>query len=578
MDEFRRQLREVGERLLEWVSDATRQVSSATRRLRESRPPRADSGGRGAGDSGAPALRRPAADQFDDESAVIVATADDDVASVVGRIDIADAPEVILVVRRDVRALRRPTAWPHIAAHVRRRGIELAVVSPRSDVRAHARANGLRSSRTPGGLRPQRYYISALGQDLVIPPVPWGRIVRGSMIVVALGTIGVVGCYRVPSAQVTIIPASEEISASDEARPNAVVERSDLATQTILVDTVRRQVFTAVTTTTTGEVEVGDERALLEVSFANSSARVVQVPMGTRLSTDEGIAFLTDEDLDVPAAGLASVSATADLPGVDGNVGANALTNIDGEVPAGIILSGSTAGAGGTNRLTAAVSQDDVDRVRAIAGGVLDRIAIGTLEQAVAEDELGTLLPSSVSAAIFSEQPVQLLEEPSDIFVVEYVITASGLVVSDRQARDYGELLVLRDLPEGLALLPGSVTATVTPLPDRGRVSITATGRVAELSQIAVTANQITGMRPEAAQNLLQRELSLSEPPEIRISPDFLPWIWLPRRAQSIEVVIGSPELLVEGDAGDRAEAEVGTDAAGTPALPIVTSTPAPGG
>lgn len=576
MDEFLRRLKEVGEQFLRWASDTGRDLSAAARRAMASRAERSsertDPGSRAARGSGP---GRP----FEDESAVVVATVEDDVASVVGRIDIADSPEVILVVRRDVRALRRATAWPHIAAHVRRRGIELAVVSPRGDVRSHARANGLRSARTPGGLRPRRYYISALGRDLIIPPVPWGRIIRGSMIVVALGTIGVVGCYRVPSAQVTIIPASEEIVAVGEARPNAVVERSDLATETILVTTIRRQVFTAVTTTTTGEVEVGDERAILDVSFANSSARVALVPRGTRVSTDEGIAFLTDEDLDVPAEGTASVSAAAEFPGIDGNVEANALTTIEGDVVPALSLAGSTAGSGGTNRLTAAVSQEDVDRVRAIAGGVLDRIALGTLEQAVAEEELGTLLPSSVSAAIFSEQPVQLLEEPSDIFVVEYVITASGLLVSAQQARDYGELLILQQLPQGLALLPGSVTAAVTPLAERGRVSIAATGRVAELSQIAVTANQITGMRPEAAQQLLQRELALPEAPQIRISPDFLPWMWLPRRAQSIEVIIGSPDLLVQDDDADETpEPEVGAGATGTPGPVTPTPTPAAGG
>ena len=64
-------------------------------------------------------------------------------------------------------------------------------------------------------------------------------------------------------------------------------------------------------------------------------------------------------------------------------------------------------------------------------------------------------------------------------------------------------------------------------------------------------------MRPEAARNWLQQELGLSEPPEIEISPNFVPWLWLPRRAQSIEVVIGSPESATEdeegaeGDGGD---------------------------
>src|SRR5690606_26398447 len=78
-------------------------------------------------------------------AAVVIATAEDDVSSVVGRIDTADSPEVILIVRRDARAFRRGTAWPHVAAHVRRRGIELGVVAPRAEVRSHAKANGLKA-------------------------------------------------------------------------------------------------------------------------------------------------------------------------------------------------------------------------------------------------------------------------------------------------------------------------------------------------------------------------------------------------------------------------------------------------
>lgn len=501
-----------------------------------------------------------------DDAAVVVATAEDDVASVVGRIDTAESPEVILLVRRDARALRRPTAWPHIAAHVRRRGIELGVVAPRSDVRGHARANGLRVARTPGGLRPHVEYVDVMGRRVEVPPVPWGRVVRGAMILVALSTITFMACYRVPSATVTIVPRSEPVTASGEARANALVDANDVSTQVILATTVRRQVFTAVTTTTTGEVEVGDETAVLDVTFENASGSVVLVPRGTRLISDESIVFLTDEDLDVPAGETATVGATAEFPGEPGNIDAGALIEIEGGVPPSISIAGSTAGSGGTNRLTAGVSQEDVDRVRSIAGDILDGIALRTLEALVEEDGLGTLLPSSVSAAIFSEQPLQRLDEPGEIFVVEYTITASGLVVRTEDANAYGEMLILSELADGLALVPGSVTAVVEAVGERGAVTVTATGQAATLSDIAVTASQITGMRPNAARELLQQELGLSEPPVIEITPNFVPWLWLPRRAQNIELVIGSPA---------SAEDEDDDGADGTPtASPTGTETP----
>jgi len=75
---------------------------------------------------------------------VMVARRDDDLAALIGRIDTAPDIDLVLVVPRQARALREATVWAHVSAHVRRRGIALGVVSPRGDVRAHARANGLR--------------------------------------------------------------------------------------------------------------------------------------------------------------------------------------------------------------------------------------------------------------------------------------------------------------------------------------------------------------------------------------------------------------------------------------------------
>ena len=584
MDEFRRQLQELAERVRDWVSDLGVRLGgkarSAGRSVEERRSRQgADDSPRYESRSGAGG-RRPTATSRDlgGDAAVVVATGEDDVASVVGRIDVADSPEVILIVRRDARALRRPSAWPHVAAHVRRRGIELGVVSPRGDVRAHARANGLRVSRTPGGLRPQVEYIDVFGRRIEVPPVPWGRVVKGAMMLIALSTITFMACYRVPSATITIVPDSEPITASGSARANALVGAGDLTTQTIVATTVRRQVFTAVTTTTTGEVEIGDERALLDVTFANASGAVVLVPRGTRVISDEGIVFLTDEDLDVPAEDSATVGATAEFPGEPGNVDANTLVEIEGDVPDAVTIESSSGGSGGTNVLTAGVSQADVERVREIAGDILDGIALRTLEALVEEEGLGTLLPQSVSAAIFSEQPLQRLDEPAEIFVVEYTITASGLVVTEASAIEYGELLIRDALPEGVALVPGSVTATAEPSGERASVEVVATGRTAVLSSIADAANQVVGMRPEAARNLLQQELGLEVPPTIEISPNFVPWLWLPRRAASIEVVIGGPESdeASEEDAADEG-GDDGADASATPTV-TPTETAAPGG
>lgn len=549
MEEFMARLRDLAGRARNWLA----------RMLKIARDGRAadDDGGsdRAGPRSGGP--RRAPSRGIDPDADVVVATREDDVSSVVGRINTAETMEVVLYVQRDARALRRATAWPHIAAHVRRRGIELGVVSPRRDVRSFAKENGLRTGRNVRDLRPSEYRIRIGGRDFVVPPVPWGRLIRAAMIVVFLGVVFIASCYQVPSAEIRLTPQSEEFTASGEARANAIIEASDLDTQTITADSVRRQIFTAVTTTTTGEVEIGDEYATLRLEFTNNSTSVMLIPVGTRVSDADGIAFLTDENLDVPAESTASVSATAEFPGEPGNVPVDTVTEAEG-IAGAITVTNPVSGSGGTNKLTAGVSQADVDRVREIAADILDRVARATLLGAVEAEGLGTLLPESVTAAVFSEQPVQLLDEASDVLVVEYTLIAAGLVVTPEQASDYGERLIRRQLPDGLALIPGSVVATITPPAERGaRMRIDASGRVASLAGVLQVANRLTGKSPDAARALLEEELDLEEPPQIEIHPNFIPWLWLPRRASNIEIIIAGP-AAEEASAG-------GGDATATP-------------
>ncbi len=571
MEEFLDRLREYSGRALDRAREITDDLVARVRQWRDERHERA-ARERQEGAAGEPTARS-ARRELAGDAAVVIATADDDVASVVGRIDTADTLEVVLIVRRDARALRRPTAWPHIAAHTRRRGIVLGVVSPRGDVRSFARENGLRAARTPGGLRSAGYYLHVGERDFAVPPVPWGRIIRGSMILVFMGAVLIAGCYQVPSAQIRLVPASQVFTASGEARANAIVDVADVSTETILANTIRRQVVTAVTTTTTGEVEVGDQPATLTLRFGNSGDEAVEIPAGTRVLDAEGSAFRMDEPVEVPAQGEADMTATAEFPGVHGNVPAGAVTVVE-EAPEAISVANITPGAGGSNRLARGVSQEDVDRVRDIADDVLNGIAVASLQLMVEEEELGTLLDSTVTAAVFSEQPLQLLDEPSDVLVVEYTIIASGLVVTPRQAAEYGELLIREELPAGQALLPGSVTAEVTPPADRGgRLTVNATGRIASLEPIAAIASRLTGMSPGDASALLQEELSLEMPPEIDIRPNFIPWVWLPRRADHIEIVIAGPEAEEE-----EADEDEDPDATETPEVPGLDDTGTDGG
>ncbi len=479
----------------------------------------------------------PSFQPFTDDTVVVTAVADDDVPSVIGRIDLAVADQVVLVVPREVRALRRANAWPHLAAHARRNGITLGVIADRAEVRAHAKAHGLPAATAIRGLRGARPRGSVRDGDAGTPA--WGMRIRLAVLALSVAAAVLVACYRVPSATVVIVPPSETYVVSRQAQVNAVIDASDPTRGILSGSSIRRDVTTVVSTTTSGTAEVGDTPATLEIRFTNDGTADVRLPAGVRVATEDGWVFATDEAVTVPAGDQAVVTATAERPGTDGNVDIGDVSVLLSDVPTGITAVNRTRGEGGTDRTVAAVAAVDVDRVRTIAPGILQRIALSALRDEVTG---GRLIESSVTAAIFSATPLQQLDEPADAFLMEYVIIAAALWVPDAEATAYGAALIRADLPSGLVLLPGTVSTVITE-PDQpgGEVGIEVSGRVANLAPIDDLASAIAGKTPSAAAEVIGDRIALEAAPVITVRPEFVPWRWLPRRSSAIEITLAGP-------------------------------------
>lgn len=474
---------------------------------------------------------------FGPDTVVVTASRYDDVAAVVGRLEVAASDEVVLIVPRDVRALRRANAWPHLAANARRSGITLGVIADRRDVRAHARAHGLPAASSLQSLRRTRVRGTVRDGDA---GTPGGRM-RLQIVIVALAVVAfaLVACYRVPAATVVIVPPSQPYSTSVEAQVNAIIAQSDAARGIISVSTIRRDVTTVVSTATTGTTEVGDARATLELRFSNQGTAEVRIPGGARMATPERVVFITDEDVVVPPGEQAIVTATAAEPGTDGNVDIGEVSEPETPLPAEIFVVNRTRGEGGTDRTVPAVSAADVDRVREIAPAVLDRVALVTLQNEITG---GRLLSTTVSAAIFSATPLQQLDEPADAFLMEYVVVAAALWIPDGDAAAYGAEVIRSQLGDGLVLLPGTVTAVITePTAPGDVITVDATGLVTDIARVDDLPDLIAGKSPEDAAQFISERLALETPPVITIRPDVIPWRWLPRRAAAIEIRLEGP-------------------------------------
>jgi len=506
-----------------------------------------------------PSTPPPTVDELD--QATVVVTATDDVLAVVERIKATGASEVILRVPREARALRDPAAWPHIAAVAKRNSMALGVVTPRGDVRSHARQNGLHAAGSTGKVTRAPHHQMALGDlTFYLPRFPLAGLIRAALLVVGIYALVIIGCSTIPSAEIVIVPASEETTASARVRLNPVADDPDLDLGVAPAVTFRHQFTTTLAAQTTGEVDVPDERATAVLQFFNPAEAELLISAGKQVDDENGIGFSIDEDVTVPAGSVANVDATAVFAGIVSNVGPGTLTLTDG-LPEGVTVTNWSSASGGTDKTVPAVSEEDVVNIQELAKTVLRRIGERELVEAVGDD---TAFPQTISVSVFSQQALSNPGEPADVFEVDFTAIVTALVITNEQAARYGAALIASKLPGGFELLSESTTATVSdPRIDGGTLTVMlkATGLVAELFDETAVSEAVSGKSPADATVELQQMLALETAPTITLRPRFIPWRWLPRKAERISVTFAGPASLIEDDADGEASGDGETTA-----------------
>ena len=485
----------------------------------------------------------------------IVADRDDDLATVMGRIDFADDSELVLIVPRSARALRDPGAWPRLAAHVRHRGISLGVVAARRDVRNHAQDSGLEAAGSLRALRRPRFRRVRVGaREFDLPRLRPFRALRWLALPALAGALFVTACYVVPSAEIVIVPPAEPFTRSTLVRIDPVADEADLELRVTPGITVRRTVTTVMATESTGTTEIGDAHASVQLLITNNGAAAAGLRAGTRVVNESGIVFTTDEAVTVPAGDSIVVVATAERAGTIANLDAEETWSLSGG-PRTLRVTNPRAADGGTDLAVPAIAAEDADRLRSMALDVLSRAGGRELARTV---EAGAAFPETVTVAILGEESFARIGEPAATLVMEFTAIVSGLVLLDEQARAFGEALLVAALDDGVALLPG--TTTVELAPERtfagGALSLrlVATGLVARLFDPADMRDELTGARPADAARVVQRRLGLAIAPQVTVYPDWLPWLWLPRRGSRISITLAGPPASEDIEsAGSRA-------------------------
>jgi len=223
----------------------------------------------------------------------------------------------------------------------------------------------------------------------------------------------------------------------------------------------------------------------------------------------------------------ATVPIEAVLPGPDGNVRAGTITRLEGPLALSVVVSNERATAGGNVAQVGVVTEDDKERLQATLYEDLRQKAYAALAEQLPPSKFVPV--DSVVYLALSPTFTPFVGEVSEELFLSMSVQAVGLVVDARQ----GETIALSRLQD--AMPPGSrlISDTLRFIPGAVDVqddstvnfSITAEGMLLKGVDRGAVRTTVVGLSPDAAAQTLMGRYQLASWPEIRLGPDWLPFV-----------------------------------------------------
>jgi hypothetical protein len=378
----------------------------------------------------------------------------------------------------------------------------------------------------------------------------WWSVLGLSAILVALVAVSLVLLSLVvPEAIVTLVPGSEPISTTVQL--TAVRDaRVDEAAGIVPAQVLSAQVSGEARTSTTGRRPEPAGKARGSVILINRTARPVLVPAGTAVSTATGqtVQFVTLRDAPLEPNGRTPVEAEALLPGPDGNARAGTITRVEGPLGLSVMVANPGGFSGGSTAPMPYVTEEDQQRLQAQLFEELKKGAVVRLNERL---EPGMFIPpESVTYLAMSPTFAPFVGEVADELFLSMSVQAIGSMVDARSGNGSARNRLLQMMPPGSRL----ISDTLRFQPSNVRVNdagtmvfeVNADGTLLRGPDSDAVRELIKGMTPAEAVAALQARYRLSEAPQVRLGPDWLPGI-VPTH---LPVIPWRIRVLVDWDAG----------------------------
>jgi hypothetical protein len=499
----------------------------------------------------------------------------DDVHTIRDRLITAHGPRLLLVIPWDSPSLRKPVDLQVVQRFGEANGIDVAIVSAESEVRAAARDVGLLAFRSvDSAQRKTRWHKPHEEEDELKPWSPSKRKRREAeraavernqavaqsarrhpawialkigIFVLALLMVAFAALAIIPNAQITLVPQSTRITTAINVIADPEAEEVDPLTGHVPSTEVTTIVRDTITIPTTGKRYIPETRATGRVVFVNQLNTPIRISQGTVVrtsATGQALRYVLTQDVEVPAGIGAQAEGIVEAVevGAASNVGANLINEIEGVAALAARVSNPEPIGGGGDKEVRAVDAADRETAREEIRPKLREAALKQLYEKLEPDEF--IIPESLSGNIleltFDREVTEQADELTLLMRVEYA--AEKVKSEDANSLVFGALNAQTPpgyelLPEGMAFQRGAafvisdtqvLSQTLYQFPMQG------TGFAAADLDVGTAIEKIAGKPLEEAVVLLQDSLPLKKDPEITIFPKWFPMLpWLSFRIQT---------------------------------------------
>ena len=362
------------------------------------------------------------------------------------------------------------------------------------------------------------------------------RIISVVLAVLSLLTLVV---FLVPSASISYLPKLETQSLGITLQASPDVTGFNLSGM-VSVETVTVSVEGRDEIATSGSVGVADQAATGLIEFTNVTNQSVTIPAGTTVRTSDpgnSIRFVTSTDAVVEGQAGARVSIPIEAvnPGTNSNLPANSLLVIDGSLALSLTVTNPEPTSGGSQRSAAAPSLDDYDTLNQRLIDSLWENALAELENTLnAGDVLLFDQPANIAISEESFSPAEPL--PSDTLSLLLRVDFDVLVIRWETLQAMGNAILDVTLPQGYSSQPDTLTVSGVSDPvqsEEGSISweVVIFRQIFTSQDLPAVQSQIVGKSAPQAAQIMVEQLELPAPPEIKVTPEWWPWLpWLQTR------------------------------------------------